>query len=213
MTRRPPAPLALVAVAVLAALRPASASASTIDLDLHNNGPSAWTKVVDLSVDPAGAVVPTTGGPTPSPLAVAKDSYGFDAATLKVYLANGTYNQADGAHKVGDPVELIPLDFGPKGLAAGADMHFTLNLDGKYAPGNVKISLPPSVLPTLSLDGTYIPQPAPPVPQVQAIALTVAAPPAPSTPEPASLALWGTAIGLGLARLRAVRRRGPSARV
>ena len=207
MTRRPPAPasLALVAVAALAALRPAMAPASTIDLDLHNTGSTAWTQVVDLNVDPAGSVVPTTDGASPSPLAVAKDSYGLDPGSLKVFLASGTYTQSNGAHKAGDPVELIPLDFGPKGLAAGADMHFTLNLAGNVSPGSVHISLPPSAAPALTLDDTYVPQPAPPS-QQPAVMVPTATPAVSNQPEPASLALWVAAAGLGLARVRAIRR-------
>ena len=205
--RRLPAPLALVAAAALVAARPASGLASEIDVHLHNNGTTAWTQTLDLSVNPAGSVAPMADGSSPLTLV---DGSGFDTSALKVFLASGTYK--DGPN-TGQPVQLTALDFGPKGLAAGGDLNFSLNLAAGTDPSKVAISLPPDAAPTLSLDNKFVE----PVTTTAPTGGGVTSPgdgggtAPPQTPEPASLALWASLAGLGLAGARA-RRRGRLAR-
>ena len=208
MTFRPrhlPVPLAFVAAAALAA----PGLASEIDLHLHNNGTTAWTQTLDLSVAPAGSVAPMTDGSSPLTLV---DGSGFDQSALKVFLASGTYKDGPNA---GQPVQLTALDFGTNGLAAGGDLNFTLNLASGTDPAKVSLSLPPDASPALSLDNKFV-EPtqtsSTPIINQPSDGGSGSATAPPQTPEPASLALWASLAGLGLFGLHA-RRRSPMIQV
>ena len=195
----------LVASASLAAAGSARAGGmATYQLVNTSTDGSAATSQVVASILPAGSVAPPT--PDTSPLTILPGSTGFNASNLVDFLGDGTLS-------TGDPLQVLRLQFDPKGFGQGAVLNFGLNLAQNYTgppptlilpPGTTGLSLLPYTPPvatggqsgsetTTNGSGTT----AAPV----SGGVTSA-----SVPEPLSLALWSVAAGFGLLRARAFRR-------
>lgn len=198
MSRRHPAPLALVAALCLAAAgspptaRAAVTTATSPVYQLTNTTDRSIQQVV-ANVVPPGTIVPPDAQ-TP-PLTVQSGSSGFDPGQLKVLLGAATSPS-------GSPLQALALDFGSKGLAPHGVLDFTLSLDPKFQ-GNLQLQ---PVTPTA---GVTI------APLVAAGSTgggagdtssgsgsTPTSTPTVSTPEPATLLVWASLAGLGLARAR-----------
>jgi len=149
--------------------------------------PNSPMPQVLAEVGSTGAVLPlphTAFDPT-GPLTTLQDSHGFDPQLLKVGLANMGNDQ------------LLGLSFGQSGFQPGGDLHFALAVDGSMPAPPELVSLTPGV--SITLDTAL----TPPFPEVGAPPFPG---PASTVPEPLSVLTWSALIGLGLVRVRAVRR-------
>ena len=175
-----------------------------------------------FSISPVGSVVPSTNadGTQGSPLSIDLKSYTASDGTS--YLSNGfdTKNLVVGLKPLvataSTTDQLLGISFVGQGLAKGGVLDFTLNKPDPSLP-DPKLTISP----TSPIQNVSITQ-LPPLPPVKVTTTSVTSTPnsgilsrppvpqpipAPSTPEPMSLALWSVMTAAGLLRARAYHRR------
>lgn len=216
MTRRLPAPLALLAAVAILAARPAPTRADGLTtFRITDNGNAPIDQVVNLLVSPSGMIDPTPNSDGSSWLKILGGS-GFDSSKFIAAVGQNA-----------DKNQVLGLGFGyQKGTDPGGNSVFTPLTDangahlGMLQPGgsaDFSVKTSPSFQGPLQLQLS---------PDEQNLGLSITAlsagngtdgsptggngsptpDPATNTPEPISLTLWSGLAALGLLRARAYRR-------
>ncbi|WP_422927898.1 hypothetical protein [Singulisphaera sp. PoT] len=165
--------------------------------DPDPNSPSP--QVIANVVPTGGVIVPpsSSSNPNSNPLSILSDSHGFDQSQLLVGLKDtgATPDQ-----------QLFGLAFNNGGLEPGGVLHFTLSIDGALSTPPDLVSLTPGVTITRDQPAPTGPSTPPPTdpPSVPSDPNTNPTPV--NTPEPMSVLTWSILAGLGLVRVRAVRK-------
>lgn len=176
-----------------------------------NNG----LTIFQADVQPAFSVVPSD--PSASPLKVLDGSTGFNQKNMTVLLGNGDGVQQlvmlfgvepsrDSAGKItGFQPILDSLGNPDPGLAGNGIVKFSLDLDPNFT-GTLNLIPTPTSASTFSLTSLTLPASSPSSPaNTTPTPVTPPAVPVAQVPEPVSIALWVTGMGLGT--LRALRYR------
>jgi len=156
---------------------------------LPDPDPSLSAPQVIAEVIPTGGVIvppASTDNPTGNPLTILPDSHGFDQSQLLVGLKDSGGNPDQ---------QLFGLSFNNGGLQPGGVLHFALSVDGALSTPPALLSQTPGV--TITLNSVSPPStPSDGDPGSSPVLI----------PEPMSVRTWSILAGLGLVRVRAVRR-------
>jgi hypothetical protein len=177
-----------------------------------NNG----LTIFQADVQPAFSVVPSD--PNASPLKVLDGSSGFNQKNMTVLLGNGDGVQQlvmlfgvepsrDTAGKITGFQPILDSQGNPDpGLASNGIVKFSLDLDPNFT-GTLNLIPTPTSASTFSLSALTLPPTSPSSAENTTPVTTPTTPTVPITqvPEPVSMALWITGMGLGT--LRAIRYR------
>lgn len=164
----------------------------TSDVDLPPPDPNASGPQVVLDVTNGQIVPPAkSDGSTSSPLTILSSSNGLDQNNMIVGLKEAVSNGN------GSPTQLFGISFFKDGLLSAANNgHLDFELTVNPALPTPTLKPESSTLHVALLDSTPPPTTPP-----------TGGNPGAQVPEPASLAVWSAVAGLGLLRVRAVRRR------